>query len=289
MRFSQFSKVSDYITIIVRKHSMSYININGQLIAEEAAALSLSNRGFQYADGLFETMIFQSGKIRFFEDHLERLLAGMERFYLVKEGLPRRETLRGQILSVVKANKLETARVKLYVCRQEGGLYAPQSRQSNWMISATAFQPAPSVKAKTVIAKAVYINPTALSPYKTISAAGYVLAGIERTQRKADEIILLNGTGHVVEAGAANLFWLKENVIYTPAISCGCIAGVMRKNVTLLLREQGYEVKEIITGPEHMLQADSVFTTNVSGISFLTNIEGHKIGIAEELAFLTEL
>ncbi len=83
-----------------------------QLIAEEAAALSLSNRGFQYADGLFETMIFQSGKIRFFEDHLERLLAGMERFYLVKEGLPRRETLRGQILSVVKANKLETARVQ---------------------------------------------------------------------------------------------------------------------------------------------------------------------------------
>ena len=94
----------------------------------------------------------------------------------------------------------------------------------------------------------------------------YVRAAHERQRRGLDEIILCDAAGHVAEAGAAAIFWERNGVLFTPALSSGCVAGVRRAQVLRATRAAGVECREGLFTREELLAADAIFTANVASI-----------------------
>lgn len=99
------------------------VNINGDFVEKEEAALSITNRGFAYGDALFETIRVINGRIIFWEDHYFRLMASMR---IMRMEIPPNfspEFLETEIQKLVEENSLSNAgaRVKFTVYRKEGG------------------------------------------------------------------------------------------------------------------------------------------------------------------------
>jgi len=90
----------------------------------------------------------------------------------------------------------------------------------------------------------------------------FVMAGLFKAQNKLDEVILLNQNGFLCEASSSNLFVLYQNQLYTPALSEGCIEGVMRQVVMKLAGQNNIPVTEAQINPEILYEADEVFLTN---------------------------
>ena len=225
------------------------------------------NRAFAYGDALFETVIFRAGQPRFWDHHWARLRDGMRALQMRPPAgftATRTAEFMGQ---VARANQLpDVARLRLRVVRQSGGLYTPTRREVDFFVEADVCQPPPAVRQRVAVGRHVWLCATPWSRFKTGSALPYVLAGLERTRRKLDELLLLDHQGFLAEATAANLFWQHQDALYTPALTSGCVGGVMRLQVVAAARAAGLTVHEGLFRAEVLARAERVFTSNVAGL-----------------------
>ncbi|MEZ0482977.1 aminotransferase class IV [Fibrella aquatica] len=240
---------------------------NSDILSEAEFSLLPTDRAFQYGDGLFETIRYENGKVWFWPDHYDRLINGMAALYIDVPEQFNPDTLKHVVLDLIRQNGLSNgvARIKLQVWRQSGGLYTPTTNAANWLLTAKAGQPfALTDKPRLGIFRDIRLSPSRLSPFKTLNALPYVMAGLYRQQHAFDEVILLDTYGHLAECVASNLFWLKDGQLYTPSLESGCINGIMRRQ---LLRNQ--LVHEGLFLPDVLESADAVFCVNVGGIQTL--------------------
>jgi branched-chain amino acid aminotransferase len=225
--------------------TINFLNYNGTLYPNEQAVLRLSNRQFCYGDGLFETIRCVNGQMPFLEDHWLRLQAGMQ---ALKMTVPTYYTAAFFREEIAKILTVPHARIRLTVGRIDGGLYTPQSHEVFFTITAQPLQnPYFSTNEKglqCMIFDEVLVNPTAYSAYKTNNALPYVLAAIFRQAQQVDESILLNIYGRVCEATSSSVFFVKGKELYTPPLSEGCLAGIVRKYILLKAKEWGYNMVE---------------------------------------------
>lgn len=167
--------------------------------------------------------------------------------------------------------------LKLLIIRHEGGLYAPKSRLFDLLLyeDRTPREPL-SLKKNIFFSKTVRLSHHPLSNFKTCSALPYVLAGMEREKVQADDLVLLDTYGHVAECTASNLFWIKDEKIFTPDLHSGCIEGIMRRNTLEACKKLSVPYEEVLADEEILLEADFVFTSNVSGLVPVQRIEETK-------------
>lgn len=245
---------------------------NNKVIDFTELAFHEMERSFNYGDGLFETIIVESGRIKFLNYHFERLQEGMKVLSLVGDEISY-ETLQRNIYNLMdRSGHKENARVKLQVWRQTGGFYIPQTNKANFLLSAKENVEKPKIIITSDIATSIHLNYSSLSGIKTGNALPYVLAGIEMKARNLDEIIILDNNGYLSECSSSNLFWLKNGEIFTPALSSGCIAGVMRRNILTQAKTAKRMCHEVLEKPAVLLQANQVFCCNVTGIKIFAKI-----------------
>jgi 4-amino-4-deoxychorismate lyase len=257
---------------------MNYLIYNNNLVSENNFVLSPSNRAFCYGDGLFETMVFREGKLLFLEDHLHRIGEGLKQLDIsVPESL-NKEILYNNIAQLVEKNNLHhNARVKLQVWRKQGGLITPESEEAEYVILASEYKKAQEVKGNAFVSEKVKLNVSSLSKYKTLNFLPYIQAGIEKKKKNADEIILTDLKGNIAEASSCNLFWGKSDMLFTPSLETGCIEGIMRKQIIRFCDAEKIKVTEGLFPLSELMNAELVFTSNVSGLSLIENINGKKI------------
>jgi branched-subunit amino acid aminotransferase/4-amino-4-deoxychorismate lyase len=253
---------------------LKYVLYNFDLLPENQFHLPVTNRAFQYNDGAFETMLFVNGKVRFLEDHLARLQKAAKVLQIeLPEILFQPETVGLYIEKLLQENQLQgKVRVKLKIWRSGIGLYTPEENAAEVLITTE-----PQKKTLELIKKADFAKTirTQLSPYsffKGPNSLQYVLAGVEKKQRDLDEIILLSSEGYVSECLASNIFWIKNNTVFTPKTETGCVAGIMRQNLLHLFQAENIPIQEGLFVPEELLQAGTVFTTNAAGIKVIRQI-----------------
>lgn len=244
------------------------INFNGILQDSDTNLLD-QNRGFLYGDGVFETLKIVGGKILFFEDHYFRLMAAMR---IVRMEIPMNftlEYLEEQVLSLVEKNKIEqSARARITVYRNNGGLYLPTNNTVSFLIQTSAIEnPVYSISEKEYevdLYKDFYIPKQLLSTLKTTNKMIHVTGSIYAKENDLDNCILLNESKNVVEALQGNLFMRMGNTLITPPISEGCLNGIMRKQIlSLAKKETNLEVVEQVISPFDLQKADELFVTNV--------------------------
>jgi len=252
-----------------------YILHNDEFIAVNEAILTAKNRGFRYGDGLFESMRMQSGKLKHAELHAGRLQAGMNALKMEGGILFDAYFLKQKAAELCKKNKLkENVRFRLSVYRDGDGLYTPDSNKSGYIMEATAMHEATYELNKKGLIINVYDEMTKpvnkLSNYKTSNSLMYVMAGLYKKQHRLDEAFILNQHGFLCESISSNVFVVYDKQIYTPALSEGCIAGVMRNVVMQTAKTNGISIIEAQINPEVLKEADEVFITNAtSGIRWV--------------------
>lgn len=244
------------------------INFNGNIVAQDDNVLT-QNRAFLYGDGVFETLKIVNNKILFLEDHYFRLMASMR---VVRMEIPMNFTMEyfeEQVLSLLqKKNISASARARITVFRNDGGLYLPKTNDVSYLIHATPLEHAAyalnSAEYEVDLYKDFYVTKQLLSSIKTTNKMINVTGSIFAHENGLANCILVNDTKNVVEALQGNLFMVVGKKLITPPISEGCLNGIMRKQILALAKKtEGIEVSEEIISPFDLQKADELFVTNV--------------------------
>lgn len=268
---------------------MRVVLFNGELVEDGQWSLPWPNRGLAFSDGFFETLIFSNKHLRLAAGHAARMRQATAALHLaLPTSLATAEALAGMLGALALANGLPAARLRVQLWRSGGGRYTPTTNAAEWLATAEPFEPDDSPIGLADFARDNHSIFSPLSFCKGPQAWLYVRAAHERQQRKLDEIILCDAAGHVAEAGAAAIFWLKDNVLYTPALASGCVAGVRRAEVLRLAPVLGMGCAEGLFRAQDLLAADAVFTANVAAVRVVRQI-GQALFTGPEPAFVTQL
>lgn len=255
---------------------MNQLILNGDFhTLESNQLLSTSNRAFLYGDGIFETIKLQNKKMLFWEDHYNRMINGAKALSLDCSKISK-DDLRASIIQLAEKNSLTTARIRIQLWRSPGGLFTPADNSIQYLINASEFTEAPSLKRSCFFFEDVTLAYSSISRYKTCNALPYIVASLKRKELEADEMILFNTDGFVSECTSSNIFWVKGETLCTPSLETGCIEGIVRKQILAYAKQHHIKVVEGQYFKEDLLNADFVFTTNTSGISQLGCIEGKQ-------------
>jgi branched-chain amino acid aminotransferase len=249
---------------------MEYILHNDQFLPLDQPLLTAHNRGFRYGDGLFESMRMCNGRLKFAEQHADRLQAGMKALKMEGGNLMDEYFLRQKTAELCKRNKFrDNVRFRLSVYRSGEGLYTPATNKSGYVLEASALNESTYELNKKGLIVDVYDELTKqvdkLSNHKTCNSLLYVMAGLYKKQHKLDEAFILNQKGFLCESISSNVFVVYDKQIYTPALSEGCIAGVMRGVVMNIAKMNDIQMVEAQINPEVLKEAEEVFITNAIG------------------------
>ena len=244
------------------------INFNGNIVAQDENILT-QNRAFLYGDGVFETLKIVNNRILFLEDHYFRLMASMR---VVRMEIPMNFTMEffeEEVLKLVQENEISSsARARITVFRNDGGLYLPKTNEVSYLIQATALENTSytlnTADYEVDLYKDFYVTKQLLSSIKTTNKLINVTGSIFAHENGLANCLLVNDTKNVVEGLQGNLFMLIGKKLITPPISEGCLNGIMRKQILALAKNvEGIEVLEEIISPFDLQKADELFLTNV--------------------------
>jgi len=185
------------------------------------------DRGFTLGDGLFETLLSVDGRLRDTDAHLDRMAAGCQVL-----GLPDLDSARAEtVLAAAGAGPGRWA-VRLTLTAGSGGRGLDRPPGVEPLLIATAApSPRPSEPARLITAQVRRNDRSPAARLKTLSFLDNVLARAEATEAGVDEALMLNTGDQIACAAAANLFWITGGELFTPALTCGALAGVTRAQV----------------------------------------------------------
>ncbi|MDQ6762467.1 MAG: aminotransferase class IV [Bacteroidota bacterium] len=239
---------------------------NDKVYINNSPVVSAANRGLRYGDGLFETMKCVNGKIINANFHFERLFAGLS---LLQFDVPKQFTKDfilkkiGELCNKNKHN--EHVRIRLMIFRGNGGIFDPENHLPNYIIESWEL---PGTTLLNENGQTIDIFPDArkscdsFSNIKSNNYLPYTMAALYAKKNKLNDCMLLNSFERICDSVIANIFIIKENDIYTPPLSEGCVAGTMRRWMLKKFTLENYQVSEKILTVDDLLNADEVFLTN---------------------------
>ena len=258
--------------------------IDGAIVEGSQARIPVTDHGFLYGDGVFEGMRVYSRRIFRFDDHLSRLASGARCLGLTIPGGV--EAVRRIVIDTARAHARDDAYLRLIVSRGEGPLGVDPTGCTNPRIVCIADQVSlyPEEKLRSGIALVTSSlrkpAPDVLDPrVKSLNYLNNALAKQEAHRQGADEALLLNAAGQVVEASVANVFAVRAGRLLTPPASDGALEGLTRDTVLELAREQHIPAEERSLGRFDLLAAEEVFITGSGArIVAVGSLDGIGIG-----------
>lgn len=239
---------------------------NGKLVEQNQPLIYPDNRAFRYGEGLFETMRCYHDRIPLFDYHWQRLTESLPLLYFELPAHFNAAYLREQIQKLCKKNNHQSARIRLTIFKGEGGIMEVPSSSFNWLLQSW---PLPTDKPELNINgldigvfEAGHKSCDAFSHIKSNNYLLYILAAQYAKSRQWNEAIVLNQYGRICDTCIANIFFIKDQRIYTPAISEGCVKGVMRSFIIDQLIKENISVQQGAFTSDDLLQADEIFLTN---------------------------
>jgi branched-chain amino acid aminotransferase len=212
----------------------SYINFNGSYIHSEESFINADNRGLRYGDGLFETIKVADNKIHLASYHFERLFSSMKTLQFDIPEFFTAENLSEQILSLCEKNDhQDSARVRVIVFRGNGKLFDAENNFPNYIIQTEEIPNKKfSINENGLVVDIFEDGRKSCDKFSNIKSNNfliYAMAAIYAKKNQLDDCFILNSYDRVCESTISNIFCIKDKIIYTPALSEGCVAGIMRR------------------------------------------------------------
>lgn len=236
---------------------MTNVLINGF----KTTNVDVCDRGFQYGDGLFETIAYKNNKCQLWDEHMQRLRNSCDRLSLtcVDESL--------WLEDIGKLALKGDAVIKLSISRGISGRgYAYAEGDNVTRVTASFDMPDyPDDNARgitaTICKTPISIN-TVLAGMKHLNRLDNVLARNEWKGNDITEGFMFDDKEHVIEGTMSNVFCVMGDELYTPILErCG-VAGVMRQQVINFAAELNVPVNIVDISKQNFLLMDAVFITN---------------------------
>lgn len=279
-------------------------HVDGELLDATEASVNVRDRGFMYGDAAFETLRVYGGTVLAWDAHADRLEETVETLGFA-ETLPPRADLHDRIVETLDANALDDAYVKLSVTRgvQPGKLTPDTAVEPTVVVQVKALprggtggesvweEPAvlQSVKTRRIPDVAVP------SDMKTHNYLNGILARLELRKAatdefRADEALMRDTDGYVVEGATSNLFFVDDGVLKTPSAEQPLLPGITRSIVIQLAREEEFPVEDGRYTVDDIREADEAFLSNSTWeIRPIASLDGIEIGSGPMTTLLDRL
>ena len=266
----------------------SLVWIDGALVPQSEAKVSVFDHGVLYGDGVFEGIRSYNGRIFKCGRHIDRLYRSAD---AIRLRIPHtREQMKQIIRDTLDANGLRDAYIRLVVTRGAGTLGLHPFRCPNpgvfCIVGAIELYP-PEMYEKgmrIIVAERPRIPVECLDPrIKSLNYLNNIMAKIEAIDAGCLEALMLNVHGDVAECTGDNIFIVSEGCVFTPPSDDGILEGVTRGFVMDLCAKAGVPCKEETLSLDDVFKADEVFLTGTAAeIIAVTQIDETKIGDATE-------
>jgi branched-chain amino acid aminotransferase len=245
------------------------IYLDGQIVSESEAKVSVFDHGLLYGDGIFEGIRFYNGRVFRLEQHIRRLYDSAKSILLNIPLTP--EEMIKATCDTVRANKLRDGYIRLVITRGVGpmGLSPFKCPRPSVVIIASSITlyPKEAYENGLTMATCATRRPRhdILSPLvKSLNYLNNVMAKVEALQAGAEEGLMLNDTGLVAECTGDNIFVVRDGAITTPPLTAGALNGITRGVVFDIAKEFGISIRDAEMSRHEIYTADECFLTGTA-------------------------
>lgn len=259
--------------------------LNGSIVEEEKAKIHITDRGFLFGDGLFETIAMRDNKMLDFEKHIQRLrISSRELGFEVRASA---EELSNIIDALITKSRLDAsdAYIKIIATRgqQTDGISYTASRDPLLAVivkKLSSYDPKFYEEGFSLAISSIRRNKSnPLYKHKMLNYFENIFAKEQANQNGADEALFLTEDNKVLEASTANLFAVTKDCVYTPPADGSILQGITRDRVISLGRNAGLEIIESDLYLEDLYDANGIFLTNsIMDVMPVRSIGGQRIG-----------
>ncbi len=222
------------------------VYFNGQFLELEEVKISPYDRGFQYADGVYEVIRTYFGKLFRYKDHLERL---KESLASIKIRYNEADKLESIIYKIIEINNYAGADLSVYIQITRGASYPrkhsfpPETVEPTIFVSVTPIEEKSNDSGKGI--KIIFENDFRWlrCDIKSISLLASVLANQHAVEEGAGEAIWIKD-GLLLEGSHTNFWGIKDNEVWTAPLSNIILPGVSRKVIIEVCHYSGIPVVE---------------------------------------------
>jgi 4-amino-4-deoxychorismate lyase len=245
------------------------VALNGSVMDASEAVISVYDHGFLYGMGLFETFRTYEGKPYLLDRHMNRLYSGCNQLGIrYQDNMNQVADLVNQLL---ESNGLKDGYVRLTVSAGEAELGLPTGdyERPNVLMLVKALPPVNDevhMRGRELrILQTRRNTPEGDVRFKSLHYMNNIIAKRELLASSASssaEGLMLSQEGWLAEGIVSNLFFAKDNVVYTPELATGILPGITRERVLELAGSAGYEAEEGLYSFEKLQEADEIWLTN---------------------------
>jgi 4-amino-4-deoxychorismate lyase len=261
----------------------SRIIYNHRLLDASKARAPLVSPVTLYGRGVFTTLALHDGRPFLWSEHWARLTEHGARACLDLGELDE-ERVFASLAQLIKANHVKNGRARItLLANVERGIWKvkeSESRSSDLLIM-TGEPHSTSEESLALTVSPYRVNThSPLAGIKSVNYLEHILAWEEARARDFDEAVRLNERGEVVSATLANLFWITDGTLHTPALSTGALAGTTRASVIRLAEEISVPHIEGVYELADVGDADEIFLTSAGhGLRLVTVFDFHRYTI----------
>ena len=265
-----------------------YVWLDGELVAWEDATVHVLTHALHYGTGVFEGIrAYEAvgGTAGFrLTDHMKRLAKSAKSYHME---IPYTVTeMVDAAKQVVRANEFSSAYIRPIAFLGLGALgLDPRNAQIQMAIITWQWG---AYLGEEGLAKGIRVKPSSWrrfsqDAFPNAKATGTyinsILAKREAVTDGYDEALMLNSGGNLAEGSGENLFLVRDEVIYTPPLSAGCLEGITRDSIMTLLSDDGYRVEERVISRSDLYCSDELFMTGTAAeVTPVREVDNRPVG-----------
>lgn len=271
------------------------VAINGKIVSESEAKISVMDRVFLFGDGIFEVLVGFQGHLLALDEHIDRLWFSAKQICL---DLPfTKEELKAEVRRVYKQAQFPKSYVRIGISRGEGpGLRPPQGLSCNvliYVLPAVSTSPLLYEKGAVLATRQKFSNSRGASIKHPFYLPG-ILGLLAPENAQCDDIVWVNQDGEITEAITSNIFFVGREgdkvFVETPHLESGLLGGVTRQSVLRILRDRGVECFESSVLKEELARFDEAFlTSTVRGLLPIARIDEKRFTTCRDRSFFKKV
>jgi branched-chain amino acid aminotransferase group I len=261
----------------------NFISLNGKIIPDTEGSISISDRGFLYGDGIFETLRSYDGKPFKLNVHIERLRNSSRKLMIDFEYT--NSEISNNIKILTEKNNIQNAYIRITLSRGVGGsgLGISDSHKPTILIQTKPFTPYEDKLYEEgmtlTVSKSMRSTSCPISCHKTTNLLKSIILKEEAKTKSANEAVILNTDGYIAECVVSNIFIVNNGSVITPSLDTNILPGITRRTVLDICNNSSIPASEERFTIETLIKADEVFITNsLMEIMPVSRIDDFKIG-----------
>lgn len=253
--------------------------VNGSYVSEADAKISIFDRGFLFADGVYEVTPVVNGKLVDYGPHVERLDRSLSELQMAWPCT--KAELEAMHIELIKRNALREGIIYMQITRgvADRMFNFPNDIKSSLVAFPQVMSLVDNANARTGVKVITTADIRWLRrDIKSVMLLAPVLGKQEAYEAGAQEAWMVED-GHVTEGTSSNAYIVKGDTIITRPLSNRILAGCTRRALFRLSQDHGVKIEERLFTPEEAYAADEAFLTSASQFVMpIVEIDGKRIG-----------